>query len=65
MLGKVESYNSKKGYGFIRGDDGLRYFVPYCNVKTRSGSLDAGYQVEFTGGRNERGYIASNVTLML
>lgn len=64
MFGKVESYNPKKGFGFILGDDGLRYFVPYCNVKTASGSLGAGYQVEFTGGRNERGYIASNVTLM-
>lgn len=47
MLGKVESYSSKKGYGFIAGDDGRKYFVPYCNVRTRSGELIRGYQVEF------------------
>jgi len=51
MIGKVESYDAKKGYGFIRGDDGKRYFVPYVNVKTASGSLMAGYTVDFNTGR--------------
>lgn len=64
MFGKVRWYDSKKGYGFITGDDGNDYFVPYCNVKTASGGLEAGYSVEFTGKRNERGYIASNVRFM-
>lgn len=64
MLGKVKMYDPKKGYGFIIGDDGNEYFVPYCNVKTASGILDKGYGVEFNAGKNERGYIASNVILM-
>ncbi len=64
MLGKVKWYNSKKGYGFIEGDDGISYFVPYCNIETVSGSLDAGYSVEFTAGKNERGYLAKHVRLM-
>lgn len=64
MLGKVKWYKSEKGYGFIIGDDGNEYFVPYCNVKTASGSLEEGYGVEFCAGKSERGYIASNVILM-
>lgn len=64
MLGKVKMYDSKKGYGFITGDDGNEYFVPYRNVKTASGILDKGYGVEFNAGKNERGYIAQNVVLM-
>ena len=61
MIGKVESYDAKKGYGFIRGDDGKRYFVPYINVKTRSGSLIAGYTVDFNTGDGNK---AMNVRLL-
>ena len=48
MIGKVKTYDPKKGYGFITGDDGREYFVPHCNVRTRSGGLLAGYTVEIT-----------------
>ena len=44
----------KKGFGFISGDDGRDYSVPYCNVKTASGSLVAGYTVEFNTGDGNR-----------
>lgn len=54
MLGKVRKYDPKKGFGFISGDDGRDYFVPYCNVKTASGSLVAGYTVEFNTGDGNR-----------
>lgn len=54
MIGKVEMYNPKKGYGFIRGDDGRKYFVPYCSVKTRSSTLEAGYTVEFNQGEGNK-----------
>ncbi len=64
MFGKVKMYDPKKGYGFILGDDGKDYFVPYCNVKTASGILEKGYGVKFNVGKNDRGYIASNVILM-
>lgn len=56
MLGQVESYNPKKGYGFIRGDDGKKYFVPYCNVKTASGSLESGYTVDFNAGEGNKAF---------
>lgn len=55
---------AKKGYGFITGDDGIDYFVPYCNINTPSQSLDEGYTVEFSAGKNDRGYVASNVRLL-
>lgn len=56
MLGKVENYDPKKGYGFIRGDDGKKYFVPYCNVNTVSGILSAGYTVEFNIGQGNKAF---------
>lgn len=61
MIGKVKTYDPKKGYGFITGDDGREYFVPYCNVKTASGSLSAGYTVEFNTGAGNK---ALNVRLL-
>ena len=64
MIGQVRMYNRKKGYGFITGDDGIDYFVPYCNIDTPSQSLDEGYTVEFNAGKNDRGYVASNVRLL-
>ena len=54
MIGKVEKYNRQKGFGFIRGDDGKRYFVPNCNVKTRSRALNAGTTVEFNIGEGNK-----------
>ena len=54
MLGKVKRYDPKKGFGFIRGDDGREYFVPWCNVRTASKSLVAGYTVEFNTGDGNR-----------
>lgn len=56
MIGKVESYNPKKGFGFIRGDDGIKYFVPYCNISTPSGRLLPDYTVEFNTGAGNKAY---------
>lgn len=62
MLGQVKMYNPKKFYGFIHGDDGKDYFVPYCNIDLPSRSLSAGCTVEFNTGKNERGSdVALNV----
>ena len=50
MIGRVESYNPRKGYGFIQGDDGRRYYVSSGNINKnsiRSGSLSSGYCVSF------------------
>ena len=64
MIGQVRMYNDKRGYGFITGDDGKDYFVPYCNINIPSRRLSEGYTVEFTAGKNDKGYVASNVRLV-
>lgn len=48
MFGKVVAYYPDKGYGFIQGDDGKKYFAPCSEVKTASGVLEKGYTAEFT-----------------
>lgn len=67
MIGQVRTYSGKRGFGFITGDDGKDYFVPYCNINRESipsGNLSEGYTVEFTAGKNDKGYVASNVRMM-
>lgn len=57
MLGKVESYSDSKGWGFIRGDDGRRYYVSRGGINKQSipsGSLYAGCTVEFRTGEGNR-----------
>lgn len=54
MIGRVESYNPRKGYGFIMGDDGRRYYISSGNIdrnSIRSGSLVSGYGVIFNTGK--------------
>lgn len=50
MMGKVESYSAAKNWGFIRGDDGRRYYISRGNINREripSGALNAGCSVEF------------------
>lgn len=54
MIGKVEKYDRRRGFGFINGDDGKKYFVPYCSVKTQSGVLEPGCTVEFNVGEGNK-----------
>lgn len=57
MMGKVESYSAAKNWGFIRGDDGRRYYVSRGNIdreRIPSGALSAGYGVEFSTGEGNK-----------
>ena len=63
MEGTVKWFNSKKGYGFIAGDDGEEYFVHFTAVP-RGTFLRENDRVSFEPGESERGKQAKNVKLL-
>lgn len=59
MIGRVESYSDAKSYGFIRGDDGRKYYVSRGNIdKNRIPSrvLHPGSTVEFYTGEGNKAF---------
>ena len=67
MQGVVQKYYKKprkaaKPYGFIQGDNGNIFFFDGDSV---IGNLNVGDKVFFHGRRNVRGYIASQVQVIL
>ena len=59
MTGKVKWFDSKKGYGFITGENGKEIFVT-DGFK----SLNEGQAVEFEVGSGAKGEQAVNVTVV-
>lgn len=64
MLGTVTrvQYRMNKpnrSYGFIEGSDGKSYWFSLVGLI----GFEVGDLVSFYGGENEKGYIATNVTL--
>ncbi len=64
MLGKVTAYfknshKKKAPYGFIHGDDGNNYWFSLNGVT----GFNVDDVVSFMGERNEKGFIATNVSL--
>lgn len=51
-----------KGYGFITGDDGEKYFVHQKNIYNKS-RLKADTRVVFQAEESEKGMVATNVEL--
>ncbi len=65
MVGKVKWFDSKKGYGFIIGEDGREIFVHFTGiVKEGFKSLNEGQHVEFEIGNGAKGEQAINVTVV-
>lgn len=64
MQGSVKFYNEKKGYGFIKGDDGKDYFFHVSNVAQEDGIILPEDTVEFDTKRNKRGTMAINVKVV-
>jgi CspA family cold shock protein len=63
MQGTVKWFNSEKGYGFIRVDDGNDVFVHYTAINGDGyRALEEGQQVEFDIVEGQRGPQAANVT---
>lgn len=63
MEGTVKWFNTKKGYGFIAGDDGEEYFVHFTAVP-RGTFLRENDRVSFEPAEGERGKQAKNVKLL-
>lgn len=57
MNGTVKWFDSKKGYGFINGDDGKEYFVHYSHIYMRDKfkTLDEDDIVRFDVGTDDNG----------
>jgi len=63
MEGTVKWFNTKKGYGFIAGDDGEEYFVHFTAVP-RGTFLRENDKVSFEPAESERGKQAKDVKLL-
>jgi len=60
MEGTVKWYNSRKGYGFISGEDGKDVFVHRASIPEGT-YLNEGDKVDYQLEDSERGPQATNV----
>lgn len=61
MKGTVKWYNSRKGYGFITGEDGKDVFVHRSAIPDGIDFFHDGDQVEYEVEKTERGHNATNI----
>ena len=60
MKGKIKWYNSRKGYGFIEGEDKKDIFVHRDSIPDGT-VLNEGDQVEYEVEDSDRGPKATNI----
>lgn len=64
MKGIVEKVMSNKGFGFIKGTDGVKYFFHKSSVKNaRFEDVEEGQEVEFDESDSEKGPRAEDIYL--
>ncbi|MFM7448139.1 MAG: helix-turn-helix domain-containing protein [Leptolyngbyaceae cyanobacterium] len=61
LRGTVTRFNSKDGYGFIKGDDGRTFYVSSIDIAGWGQSLRRNEKVEFESIRVPQGWAAKNV----
>ncbi len=62
-LGKVKWFDSKKGFGFILGEDGSDIFVHYSNISMEGfRNLNEGQEVQYELYEGDKGPHAKDVT---
>ncbi len=62
MEGKVKWFDTRKGFGFIEGEDGKDYFVHHTSLAEGT-TINENDQVTFDPAEGDRGKQAKNVTL--
>ncbi len=63
--GTVKWFNDKKGYGFIRQEEGREIFVHYSSINQQGfKTLSEGEPVSFEIEESQRGPVAKNVSRM-
>ena len=61
MTGKIKRLMADKGFGFVRGDDGVERFFHRSGFKGDFNSLYEGQSVEFEEQPSEKGPRATDV----
>ena len=62
LTGKVKWFNSKKGFGFISGDNGKDYFLHYSNIEMEGyKSLNENDKIQFQVEATDKGEKAIKV----
>jgi len=60
--GVVATFLSRKGYGFITGEEGEKLFVHFSDIRGHGfRTLEAGEEVEYTRAMGDRGAQATDV----
>ena len=65
MKGKVKNFNSKRGFGFILGEDNQDYFFHYSSLKMEGfKTVKIGATVSFEPGQTDRGLSATEIEVL-